>query len=920
MYLLRCVSTSQSSAHLDDSHLRNGVVYIHEECMNATLVHTLGGAHPTGGYSAETPDSRSPANSVLPTCSTARRNGMTLIPALAQRPNPTLATRMISKRTDSRSSPLRAGRKKRAKFSSIDQWLKDARSQEDARDVLRGFASQRNRAPNLSAWCAAAAVAGAAPWLKPAPQFRPSSVRPQAGSGRWPPAGRFTRGAHTGNGKRKGQSRLPSIPPVVKKVSVAAATLAVTGAVLAAGYGYASTTDEVWARKFHERRASAVLDSKGRLVGAVTNPGGLKGDDARRFAAIPVLSDLPKAFVDTLLFVEDKGALEDRVCQMDWFSQLWRPIASGFTAGGSGLSQQLTKQLLADEGPSRLLPSTLSRLVAKAQQVGATCSLSSYMASAGRDVPRAMLRAYAEHAPFLQGHGTLRGVEAASLILWGVGPVEMTPAQAALTAVAVKRPLMAGSPEDAKIPCDKVWPRNAPDFDAELARSVPARAVLCRALHRARAALPKVLGAEELPAAMNELAQIERTGLNLQQEFKTAKPDRLVNLVTRTAALLPSAVRREMQQEATAFFTAEGGVYGAPLQLQLDVLGQQATSAAFATALRDPSAGSHLCLSLPGSETNAGESARPSLSPPCPGVSAESRPQAIVLGARADASGALRSMHASYAPMLDTPIALGSTAKIAIALAAARAGLSPEIRVCPRKWRDTTRELTRASDVAATGLTDADCRDKRNHMTLATAMARSDNLASLYAYDEFIGEERLLRALKELGFEVPSGEDPGYSATMGTIVATPRKLLEAWVALASEAYGQQAQRGARLHALRAVAGEPVDHAEGVKIAPLTPAGRDTLRALLEAPLTENGTVGFLKIKGVTAGKSGTTTGAQRVNDVRAIHAKLALTYAPDRRQGALVVVTAPTTSVPLAPPGFKTSRLRPLYGAIWAGS
>ena len=98
---------------------------------------------------------------------------------------------------------------------------------------------------------------------------------------------------------------------------------------------------------------------------------------------------------------------------------------------------------------------------------------------------------------------------------------------------------------------------------------------------------------------------------------------------------------------------------------------------------------------------------------------------------------------------------------------------------------------------------------------------------------------------------------------------------------------------------------------------LTPAARDSLRRLLEAPVSvERGTLGFVSDV-ITAGKTGTTSSATfDVNGHRNVNAKLALSYQAEQGSLNLLVVAAPKPSVPLALHSMPASLLAPAHRAL----
>lgn len=198
---------------------------------------------------------------------------------------------------------------------------------------------------------------------------------------------------------------------------------------------------------------------------------------------------------------------------------------------------------------------------------------------------------------------------------------------------------------------------------------------------------------------------------------------------------------------------------------------------------------------------------------------------------------------------------------------------------------------------------------------LVDGIARSDNLVAAELARQ-LGDEKLRAALVALGLEPERADNLWYPLGFGTQPATPRILLSAGRLLVAAAYGTGIA-GSAPRILAAAGNEAAMGNVPQALSSLTPAGRDTLRQLIEAPVAvERGTLGFVA-DAVTAGKTGTTSSSTfDVNGHRNVHAKLAITY--QARQGALnlLIVTAPKPSVPLALHDTPGSLLAPAHRAL----
>jgi len=675
-------------------------------------------------------------------------------------------------------------------------------------------------------------------------------------------------------------------------------------ATSAAAAGFVGTSEHYWESKLLSRAAHPVFDRTGQLIGALPSQE-MDRDDAARFAHVPVQGDLPPVYVKTLKWVEDRGFGETRACDIDWMATIGRAVKSLGSQGGSGIAQQTAKQLLADESPlPDWIPSKAGKVLNKFVELGAACSLAGYFASRGGS--DAMLKTYAATAPVAQGAGTLRGIEAGARLIFDVSPSELSPAQQAVLAVSVKRPLLALSKEDLTVPCERVWPRTGQSYDQEVARAHPAREHWCRALHRAGTALPAVLEGDELAQALAELETLADKGFEVQSGLRLPQTS-LINLTARLHAMVPAEVRKDLQRDVEKRESLEPGT---PLTLTLDAERSVRMSHAVRAVLNSQQSllQRHFCMPLP----YTGAAGRATVSGNCPATSEPASEAAILFNATARPNGGVTSIQSSYAGFMDIAVQMGSTAKIVLAYVAARAGFGASMKVCPKQVKANGVLLQRTTSPRS-GFTDAECRNPHNLVTLERAVGLSDNLAS-YELAVMLGQTRLARGIAELGLPVNPGEDLEYQLAIGPVQATPRQILTAWTAVVTEGYGHGAPGGTSVHLL-AQAGSDLEveaGAQRVKVS-LTPAARTDLRKMLEAPIAPGGTLHFLGGRSLSAGKSGTTQSPSRTADgIKAVAAKLAVTYDPGTRESSVLILTSPN-SRPLAPPGLPTRQLQALY-------
>jgi hypothetical protein len=419
--------------------------------------------------------------------------------------------------------------------------------------------------------------------------------------------------------------------------------------------------------------------------------------------------------------------------------------------------------------------------------------------------------------------------------------------------------------------------------------------VVRRALYAARG----VLSGSELDTVIAELREYGKNGIDPVNPFESIEATRLVNMSTRTASTMQESLRAQIKQEAML----SGHEPGQPLVLALDSIGHSQFSAAATAALeridRSPAGRAALCIHLA-----QGERVRHS----CNGTGARASANVLSIKAGAD-SGAVRALYATSPLLLKQEISGGSVAKLVILAAAADAGIAPDSLWCPKKVRDGDRFLRRVA-FPREGY-DA-CPNGVHAMSLSTATATSDNLA-FYQLALALGEHNLARAARALGFEVPAGESLAYSLSFGTFALTPEQLLRAGQIVFGAAYNLNVVAEAPKVLLQKRQGNSRNLLQLRGIL-RTPEARAALRTLLEAPVTNaHGTMASLR-NSIAAGKTGTVqSGVRDPDGNRYTHAKLALMYAPERRELMLLIIAAPLPSIPLATHDVPPSLFKPLF-------
>jgi len=693
--------------------------------------------------------------------------------------------------------------------------------------------------------------------------------------------------------------------PAYRRLAFTVAGASITTLAIAATAitkGYIEHPEQYWEERISERTQSPIYGRDNTLIGSVgPQQGGLTIDQAREYAYIPLQGDLPRTYLEGLLKMENRNYFSGgwhNFCGLDIATFRRWIVSPG--SGGSTLSMQLARQLKQPEwGRESNLAQKMWR---KGMEIGASCRLYKALAHKGGDV--ALLNLYASYAPTFQGNGTLRGIEAASRIVFDVAPRDLSDAQQLILAAAARKPLALLPPGATDIGCKRVYPtKGNPLYEPETSKLNLARTIQCQGLHRAIFRAPEVLAGERLETAIDELREYQAKGIHPANPFEPIPAKKLVNLASRTASAMPTGLLAQIRQEADE----ESLSPGTPLFVTIDAVQQhdfhQAMTEALDRIQRTPYMHRTLCLPLVYAKENR-------VSLPICTLHADVK-SADVLAVNVDvASGGLKALYASSPLLMSSNQSLGSIAKWIGIVAGIAEGYRPEDVLCPKAARDGNRRLKRA---AAPELGFENCAGGRHLMTWERATATSDNLV-YYQLAQQLGTERLASAATALGLGEPEASDKlAYEVSFGTYGAKPRELISAFQALVAVAYGIETT-GHAPRALRNASDEENPAVAALKGLLPRQEQRDALRQLLEAPVqSAGGTLAFLK-KHVTAGKTGTVQSAIKGPNGRLYnHGKWAATYQHDKATLNLFFVASPLPTIPLAQHDLGARALMPAH-------
>jgi membrane peptidoglycan carboxypeptidase len=573
-------------------------------------------------------------------------------------------------------------------------------------------------------------------------------------------------------------------------------------------------------------------------------------------------------------------------------------VATG-TGGGSGLAPQLSKQLIEpDEKPS---DSRLVTIYRKFKSIGTAAAVHDALGGA-----QGVFDTFVAYAPVAQVNGTTRGPEAGSQVIFGVPLAQASPAQLAVLASLVQRPLALVDARFFKPGCAALRAMRPADARAAGRDTQVARGQ-CLTLARARVALKAEMPpGPTLDQALTDIEAMERTGLQPVDAFAPLPTRNLMAMSVRAQSTMGPAVLQHLAEEVDA---RELPV-GAPILLSLNASEHPGFRAEVLQTLKtiDATAAAQelLCVKL----------AATSGPRHCAGVP-EGYAQAEVLLARARvADGGITRLYLSSPAVWNHRRQTGSLAKLVIVVAALAAGYNADSPVCPRAASDNGRPLRRDAAVAPYGFSNC-----RGHLVpRREATATSDSLV-YYDLARQLGPQRLLAAARALGLDIDDelAARPAFVLAFGTLEATPEQMLQMGQAVFALAYGVpvQARAPQLLVLVLDSAAPPLAYLHLQTLLP-APEHRHQLSQLLQAPVVHpRGTLHALGPAGTTAGKSGTTSSDHRpAAGLRPyVQAKLALTWQPQDRSVSLSIV-AGAEPQPLAQARLPGALLNPLRQAL----
>lgn len=743
------------------------------------------------------------------------------------------------------------------------------------------------------------------------PAFRVKVLAPiawgQTGTATIEAAANPARWVHEQAALLRGRAQLPSFRRWATGISLAVAA-SVAGASVLMVQGYVEHDEAFWRSRIINFTQSPIYGSDGTLIGSLDTSHHPDSDWARKYGFVPLQGEIPPVYRKALLHAENRRYFEGglhNICGLDPWTSFKSFVYTRGRAGGSTITQQVARGLQPEWEVEK---NYLQKVLFKFREFGAGCRLHNTLMESGD--PDAAVRLYASFAPIWKGAGgSLRGIEAASRVIWGQNPAELSDARQIVLAAAPRMPLMLQTAEDLAIPCSRVYPRkNNPDYSSETAMGHPARSKLCLVLARSQWLAGEVLPPHRVPAALREIEDMRTHGIKPVNSFQPVPAKRLINLVARTAAALPPGMLRLIAAEADEAELEPG----TPLTLSLDAIAQHEFAQEMAAALQAVQTKSARALCMPllkeASPTTASAKRRCGQDIPV-GISAD------VIALKFDGkTGTIKNYYASTPLLLDSLQSMASLDKLPILLAALQSGYTPESVLCPKAARDGTRQLRRAT---APVFGYPDCPGGAYAITLREAVARSDNLA-LYAVATALGETKLRAAVAALGLApAKEGERLAYSLSFGAYGTSVRSMVGAGQALMAAAYGRRTS-GTAPRVLANGSGGTSAVAGAVHTMLPDPSQRDHLRVLLEAPVQHtSGTLHFLA--GVAdAGKSGTGSSAVKAEGGRNnySHSKLTLAFKKDSNELLFFLAAAPVPSVPFAAPDIKGSAFASVYRVL----
>ncbi len=720
---------------------------------------------------------------------------------------------------------------------------------------------------------------------KPMPPAR--DLRPDGGPAgtRRPAVGRWllTRGGaspgHLATRVKKALPRLAKVTAALAGVAVlsvaAVAAVVTVPATAAFASGYLELTPAELTDRIKDRRGPQLLASDGELLG-IGQPRGLRGDDASANHGYASLDEpLPPYYVKAVITLEQRHLLNParNHCGLDFAGSAMRWVT--MRGGGSGFGQQTVKNLLA---PDIMSPAKakIARFSQKPVEAGVACRL--YQTVGGA---HGILRLYAETSPVAQGNGSTNGIVAGAWAIRGVPPSHLSPAMQYVLAAAHQLPLRLAPASAFVDGCNVLLSNPVDEIAHERRAELRAARAQCRTIARARLAARQTLDGNELAAVEHELDALEFTGIQFENDFDPALPDRqAMNMTRRAKALLGQRVLADIARE---FADAERP----PARLRLSL---PSTNAAFAAevertmvAIDSGPARNTMCRRL---------GAQPVPMPSCPKVEADAARAHTVMARMSLVDGGVVRLYESDTLAWGARVSMGSVAKILIAIAAMERGYTAESLICPRSARigsGAQARLLRRTTAPVHGYTDCNAAQM---ITIAQAMATSDSLSFLELAQR-LGNDALSRVLDAVGIAPDPGVDLAYALAFGTQSATQAELLRLGQAAFAVAFAEKVASGGPRLVLDLPL--PTGHVQALRRLLPDPGQWLTLREVLRAPVKlAGGTLGRLDGR-LSAGKTGTTSAALRPSPESRpyVASRFILGYDHPRREVVLVSVMAP---------------------------
>jgi hypothetical protein len=691
-----------------------------------------------------------------------------------------------------------------------------------------------------------------------------------------------------------------------------AAAVSMSAAALVT-YGYAKHSERHYLELIEQLKLNPIFTENNKLAGAIgLHPVAAKGKQLADFSFIPTpKNDVPVAYTKALLSLEDRNFGSSRlriVCGIDVVSMFWRPISSGFIAGGSGLVTTTVKNLLANGEQASLS----MKIVRYFTNIGAGCKLYKALENAGGR--GAFLAFAASYLPVAQGSGTLRGITGGAHTFFDRAAGDLEDWQQILLASAVKRPIGVPRENDQKISCKKLFPRkNNPNFDQVAAKNITnrSRKHLCHTLARARVAAKNTLSSDRLWIALSQYDQLEVNGIKPANPFTRVAAKKMINLSTRTQATLPADVLKLLKSEVESYDFALGEPIFIALDPKAQALFHSKVKAKLISLQNSANARQFLCIPFVVSDSTVAAQ----VLAPCNQDPEVPYSPAEIFAMRTDLrTGAVKLLYSTNAQLLNARVSIASIAKWIIIVAALEAGHIETELLCPKAVSIGGQSLHR---VTAPREGFANCDGGRHLITLREAIAKSDNLA-VYQLARRLGSKRLSQAALKLGFTAPNdASNLPYELAFGTFGGTPAQVIVATQALAASAFNISTS-GETPRILAQVQTAPSKPVLAMKALTANLSVRLALKTLLEAPIANEGTLANAKI---AAGKSGTGSSTKRDKNGRAyIATKFVTAFNAEALSIDFLMISSIKPSEPLAKHDIPSNFFRSVQDVVFAGA